>query len=119
MARTRSFEELIIWREARKLVPEIYRATRNFPDSEKYGLVSQLRRAAVSIPSNIAEGWARNTAADFNHFLGIALGSIAEQQTQLYLASDLDFLTASDARNLIDRGSLLRGLTLRFKSRLL
>ncbi len=116
MARTRSFEDLIIWQEARRLVPEIYRATERFPTAEKFGLVSQSRRAAISIPSNIAEGWARNTRGDFNHFLGIALGSIAELQTQLYAGSDLSFMSVEESRRLIERGNLLRALTLRFKA---
>lgn len=118
MSRTRSFEDLIIWQEARRLVPEIYRATATYPPEEKFGLISQARRAAISIPSNIAEGWARNTRGDFNHFLGIALGSIAELQTQLYASSDLSFLPTPEATRLIERGNLLRALTLRFKSNL-
>ena len=116
MARNRSFEDLIIWQEARRLVPQVYRTTLGFPPDEKFGLIAQARRAAVSVPSNIAEGWARNTRGDFNHFLGIALGSIAELQTQMYLGEDLTFLTGAESTHIRNESSRLRGLILRFKS---
>jgi four helix bundle protein len=82
---------LEIWRLAMRLTAQTYRLTANFPDDEKYGLVSQLRRAAVSIPSNIAEGSARRTTADFRRFLYDARGSLVEFDTQMELSDSLGY----------------------------
>lgn len=87
-----SYKDLIIWQKAMALVKEVYRLTKYFPKSEVFGLVSQMRRAAVSIPSNIAEGYGRKSRKEFHHFLSIALGSAAELETQILLAESLDFL---------------------------
>lgn len=84
-----SFKELIVWQKSIKLVKEIYRATSKLPESELYGLVSQMRRAAVAIPSNIAEGKKRKTKKDFLQFLRIADGSAAELETQIIIAKDI------------------------------
>jgi four helix bundle protein len=86
------FKNLEIWQMARILVKDVYKTTRAFPAEERYALVDQLRRAAVSVPSNIAEGSARKSAADFVHFLVMARGSLAELLTQLILAQDLEYL---------------------------
>jgi len=83
----RSLERLIVWQRSLELVEEIYRLTKLFPEDERFGLVSQLRRSAVSIPSNIAEGHARNSRKEFLQFLGTAYGSSAEVYTQLVVAS--------------------------------
>jgi four helix bundle protein len=80
---TRGYRELIAWQKGIDLVTEIYTITKKFPKEEVYGLQSQVRRAAVSIPSNIAEGQGRETKADFARFLRVALGSLAEVDTQL------------------------------------
>jgi len=77
----KSFRDLNIWKDALKLVKLIYEITQTFPNSELYGLTSQIRRAAVSVPSNIAEGHIRKSTAEFKHFLFIALGSLAEVET--------------------------------------
>jgi len=82
-----SYKELIAWRKAMDLVVEVYRVTRSFPGDELYGLTSQLRRAAVSVPSNIAEGQARYSRREFCHFLTIARGSLAEIETQVRIAA--------------------------------
>jgi four helix bundle protein len=84
-----SFKELIVWQRAIELVKEVYVATGQFPEEELYGLVSQMRRCAISIPSNIAEGKKRRTKKDFIHFLRIADGSAAELETQIIIAKDL------------------------------
>lgn len=84
-----SFKQLIVWQKAINLVKEIYKATNSFPSSELYGLVSQMRRSAVSIPSNIAEGKKRKTRKDFIQFLRIADGSAAELETQVIISKDL------------------------------
>ena len=78
----RSYRELIAWQKSMKFVTEVYLATQQFPNSELYGLTSQLRRAAVSVPSNIAEGQARCSQKEFHHFLSQAHGSLAEIETQ-------------------------------------
>ena len=92
MATAESFEDLIAWQEAMHLVEQIYRCTSTFPAQETYGLSAQMRRAAVSIPSNIAEGTARNSSRELLQYLGFANGSVAELRTQLQLAIRLGFL---------------------------
>ena len=84
-----SFQDLVVWQKAMGLVREVYKLTEILPREEKYGIVSQLRRSAVSVPSNIAEGHARTTKRDFSRFLSIALGSLREVQTLLLLCDDL------------------------------
>jgi len=95
-----NFKELKVWQNARKLVKEIYVATKDFPSEEKFGLISQMRRSAVSIPSNIAEGSGRNTNKDFSHFLNISLGSAYELQTLLFLSQDLEFINEERVNDL-------------------
>ena len=90
------YEKLIVWQKSMDLVTLIYRRTNTFPREEQFGLSSQIRRAAVSIPSNIAEGCRRSTKKDFGHFLIIALGSASELDTQLKLAKRLGFATDAD-----------------------
>ena len=84
----KSYRDLVAWQRARKLVKEVYLLTAAFPVGERFGLVSQMDRAAVSVPSNIAEGYGRATTQDYVHFLRIARGSSYEQETQLVLAAD-------------------------------
>ncbi|MGH9479514.1 MAG: four helix bundle protein [Terriglobales bacterium] len=90
-----SYEDLIAWRKAVELAGDVYAATRAFPREEVFGLTNQLRRAAVSIPSNIAEGKGRLTGKDYAHFLGIARGSVLELQTQLLISHNLGYLEKS------------------------
>jgi four helix bundle protein len=84
--------DLLVWQKGRELVSMIYSTTHNFPAHEQFGLTSQMNRAAVSIPSNIAEGFGRNSDKEFKQFLNIARGSCAELQTQLLLAKDLKYI---------------------------
>jgi len=84
---------LIVWQKAVELVTDIYRATSSFPASELYGLVSQLRRSAVSIPSNVAEGQGRATKGEFLQFLGHARGSLCELETQIIIAGKLGYIS--------------------------
>jgi len=86
------YNNLEVWKLGISLVKEVYKATQNFPREELYGLASQIRRVAVSIPSNIAEGAGRNSRKEFLQFLYIALGSIAELETQLIIAKELNYL---------------------------
>jgi four helix bundle protein len=97
----KDYRELIVWQKAMDLVETIYRATGMFPREEIYGLTSQIRRAAVSIPSNIAEGNGRNTTRDYVHFLGIAYGSVKEVETQALIAERLRYITSSDSEELV------------------
>jgi len=90
-----NFKELKVWQKARKLVKDVYLTISLFPEEEKFGIISQIRRASVSIPANIAEGAGRNTNNDFGRFLDIANGSCFELETLLILAVDLDYLSKS------------------------
>lgn len=94
------YKELKFWQLSRTFCKEIYEITNTFPDAEKFGLISQLRRASVSIPSNIAEGASRKSNKDFSRFLTISLGSCYEFYTQLLLSFDLDFILESDLEKL-------------------
>ncbi len=86
------FKELIVWQKSRLLVKQIYEMTANFPDEEKYGLISQIRRASISIPSNIAEGCGKNSDKEFIRFLEIANSSCYEIETQIIISQDLGFM---------------------------
>jgi len=89
----KNYRELIVWQKAMDLVEMVYLATKQFPKEELYGLTNQVRRAAVSIPSNIAEGQARRSTAEFKNFLSIAQGFRAEVETQIMIAQQLNYLT--------------------------
>ncbi|MGO4920590.1 four helix bundle protein [Maribacter spongiicola] len=90
------YTELEVWKESRILVKDIYTMTKSFPKEETYGLTNQLRRCAVSIPSNIAEGCGRRTAADTIQFLHVSRGSLYELETQLFIALDQQYLIKED-----------------------
>jgi four helix bundle protein len=90
------YKDLLVWQKAVTLVTRIYEITQCFPKEETYGLRSQIRRAAVSIPSNIAEGQARLNIKEFRQFLGVAKGSLAELDTQLVIAQNLGYLAGAD-----------------------
>lgn len=92
-----SYKDLIVWQKAIRLVKEIYKITEYFPQVERYGLSSQMRRAAVSIPSNIAEGYSRKHRQEYIQFVRIAFSSGAELETQLIIARDLGFIRAEDS----------------------
>lgn len=102
------FKELWVWKQGMVLTSSIYKLTRKFPKDEIYGLTSQLRRAAVSVPSNVAEGWARNRMGYFQMGLTYARGSVAEIETQLLIAVDQEYITMEEAQPVID---LLNGLS--------
>nr|WP_315157217.1 four helix bundle protein [uncultured Flavobacterium sp.] len=92
MSGVKSYKELLIWQKGIKIVVLIYKLTKDFPKEEIYALTSQLKRASVSIPSNIAEGFGRQTDKSFNHFLNISRGSLNEIETQLIIAKELEFI---------------------------
>ena len=110
----RTHHELKAWQEAMILVREVYSVTKRFPQDERFGLTAQLRRAAVSVPSNIAEGAARGSDKEFGQFLIIARGSISEIETQLLIAKDLVYLSedmyAAVTQNVDTTFSLIGGL---------
>jgi four helix bundle protein len=112
------FKDLEIWKRSRKFCVSIYEITSKFPDSEKFGLTNHLRRASVSIPSNIAEGSSRNSNKDFSRFLQIAIGSAFEIETQLLIAFDLKFISEKELNNLITELQEIIKMTSRFKSTL-
>lgn len=96
MAKVKSYRELLVWQKGIDLVSIIYRLTKSFPNQEMYGLAAQLQRAAVSVPSNIAEGQARQHTGEFRRFLYIAVGSLAEVDTQLEIAKRLNYISEED-----------------------
>lgn len=111
-----SFRDLILWQRAVQLTTAIYRCTEGFPREEMYGLTSQIRRAAISIPSNIAEGYGRSSRREYRHFLAIARGSNMEVQTQLVIARELGFgsqASLSGAESLSEQVGRMLSATLR------
>ena len=100
MTAPRRYTDLVAWQKAMNLVEEVYRLTEGFPKEELYGLSSQLRRSAVSIPSNIAEGHCRNGRREFVHHLSIALGSLGEVETQVLIAQRLGYTDESASTNI-------------------
>lgn len=111
-----NYKELVVWQKSMDLVIEVYDLITKLPSNEKYELSSQMRRAAVSIPSNIAEGHGRNSSQEFCHFLGIARGSACELETQLLVAKRINFLSENDVQKsemLIDE--ILRMITAMIK----
>jgi len=98
-----NFKELKVWQKSIDLTTEIYSITKNFPADEKYGLTSQIRRAAVSVPSNIAEGAGRKSNKEFRHFLSISLGSVFELETQVIVASRLNFISEANFSDIQSR----------------
>jgi four helix bundle protein len=95
MAKSRDFTDMVVWQKSHRFVLDIYRITRGFPDDEKFGLVSQMRRAAVSVPANIAEGFRKAGNKDKAHFYNIAQGSLDEVSYYLILSLDLSFLKSN------------------------
>jgi four helix bundle protein len=96
----KSYKDLKVWQKSYGLCLEIYRLTGKFPQDERYGLTSQVRRAAVSVPSNIAEGYGRKTTADYIRLLYIAYGSLCELETQILLSGDLGYVADTDLKHL-------------------
>ena len=92
----KSYRDLIVWQKSMNLVTLIYKLVLELPENEKYGLTPQIKRSAISIPSNIAEGYGRNYRKDYSRFLQIARGSLFENQTQLEIAVNLDFIKVED-----------------------
>ena len=100
--KSKSYKDLNVWKIAVNFAKEIYQLTTRFPASEVYGLTSQVRRAAISIPSNIAEGQGRNSVREFRQFLAIALGSLGELETQLIIAGEIGYSTTEELQPFLD-----------------
>ena len=113
----KTHKDLLVWQKAMDLVVEVYSATNKFPQSELYGLTNQIRRSAVSIPSNIAEGAARNYDKEFIQFLYISMGSLSELETQLLIASRLNYLEPAFVNKLEEIRKMLAGLIKNVKTR--
>lgn len=119
-APVRSYRQLKVWRDAISVVKSVYQLTEQFPKAEVYALTNQMRRAAVSVPSNIAEGQARDSTKEFLHHISIAMGSLAELDTQLEIAVELEFASSSLVKRMLEKtdevGRMLRGLQKSLKS---
>ncbi len=119
--KVKDFKDLIVWQKAKQLAVLLYKVTKKFPRSEQFGLISQLQRAAVSIPSNISEGHTRQHTKEFIQFLYIALGSAAELETQLMISKELGYLKADDCDsvsiNLREVQKMLNGLIFSLRRR--
>ncbi|MFP5471745.1 MAG: four helix bundle protein [Bacteroidia bacterium] len=102
MSNVSSYKDLIVWQKAMALTKELYNISSSFPESEKFGLTQQLKRCAISIPSNIAEGWGRNSNGYFVQFLNVSKGSLCEAETQLHLAIELNFIKQDICTNAFD-----------------
>ena len=113
-----NYRELEIWNEGIELAKIVYQMTLEFPKEEIYGLTSQIRRCAVSIPSNIAEGCGRDSTKDFNHFLAIATGSSYELETQLILAKELGYISADKMAPVLQKLDVLQKKIYRFKQKI-
>lgn len=99
----KNYKDLIAWQKAMDIVEFVYSATNNFPNEEKYILTSQIRRSAISIPSNIAEGSSRSSTKEFIRFLDIAKGSLKELETQMLIAERLKLIDKNEIKNLLDK----------------
>lgn len=115
MVTARNYSDLIAWQKAMDLVEMVYKATSQFPKEEIYGLTNQLRRAVVSIPSNIAEGQGRHSSNEFRRFLAISYGSLREVETQILIAKRLNYLREAQTEELLglagEIGRLINGLS--------
>ena len=114
-----NFKKLVTWNESLLLTKEIYKLSADFPREEKYGLTSQIRRAAVSIPSNISEGTSRKSRKEFSHFLDIALGSSYELETQLTIAQELGILKISEIIIILNKLNKIQGSISSYNKKLL
>jgi len=103
MNKIRNFRDLDVWKLGKEIVLEVYRVTKDLPKEELYGLVSQMRRAAVSIPSNVAEGFNRKHNSEYRQFLYVALSSCAELETHVEIAQDLEFLKDTVKDSLLEK----------------
>jgi len=114
----KNFQDLRIWQKGIEAVKDIYILTKKFPKEELYGLTSQMRRSAVSIPTNIAEGFRRYHNKEYKQFLYIALGSCAELETQIIIANELDYVNETDKTELIEKIKYICRMTVKLINKL-
>ncbi len=112
------YKDLEVWKRAMDLAEKVYAETNNFPDDERFGLISQMRRCSVSIASNIAEGAGRNSNKEFNQFLGIAQGSAFELETQVLLSKRLKFLSEEAEKAFVDQINVIANMIFKLKKNL-
>lgn len=113
-----NFEKLLFWQKSIELVKEVYLVCSDLSSDEKFGLISQIKRSVISIPSNIAEGAGRNNNKEFNHFLGVANASSFELQTQIILTKELELLETSKAENILSKINEIQRMIYTFKNNL-
>jgi four helix bundle protein len=118
MAKVNTYRDLLIWQKSMILITDIYKITTNFPINEQYGLTSQIRRSAISIASNIAEGFGRNSKLEFNRFLNISMGSLFEIQTQLEISKNLKYIEDDIFKEIFERSREIERMISSFKSKL-
>ena len=115
------YRDLLVWQKAMELVTEVYRVTGRFPDDEKFGITAQIRRAAVSVPSNIAEGYGRNMLKDYIRFLRVARGSLLELETQVIISKNLKYISGEVLKETLGKtdeiSRMLNGLMKRLEGR--
>ena len=111
-------KNLTIWKASIELVEQVYKLTNNFPSEEKFGLTSQLRRASVSVPSNIAEGYCRQGQREKAHFISIAIGSLAEVETQIFIANRLGFLENQITEDLMSKINSIQKQSIELRKRI-
>jgi four helix bundle protein len=116
-----NYKELDVWKKSVALTTELYKLTSRFPDAERYGLTSQIRRASIAIAANIAEGWGRGSTAEYIRFLTVARGSLMELETHLIIACNLQLLSSEElngtSKQIGDIGKMLNRLIVALKSR--
>ena len=115
----RYFKHLGVWQRAHRLVLDIYEATNRYPTTERFSLVTQMRRCATSVPRNLAEGAARNSRADYSRFIDIAVGSVSELEYQLLLSADLAYMTPAGSAALQQECREIRAMLLTLRKRVL
>lgn len=115
----KTHHDLDVWKRAISLVTDIYKSTESFPKVEQFGLTNQIRRSAVSIPSNIAEGAARASSKEFSHYLSIALGSVSELETQLIISNNLNFIDKVEFEIILERLVIVRKMIIGLRKTLL
>ncbi|MBN1493557.1 MAG: four helix bundle protein [Candidatus Omnitrophica bacterium] len=112
------YKDLKIWQKGMDIVNAIYEITKKYPEDEKFGMISQMRRASVSVPSNIAEGFRRNHAKEFKQFLAVARGSIAELETQVFISANQGYITDDKQKALLEELDILSRMIFTFSQKL-
>ncbi len=118
MSKVNTFRDLLIWQKSMLLITEVYKVTTTFPQNEQYGLTSQIRRSAISIASNIAEGFGRNSKLEFNRFLNISMGSLFEFQTQIEIGFNLKYLKENNFSEIYEKSREIERMISSFQSKL-